>query len=321
MVLKPKSGHNLCTLKKHSYHIVNGYSITGDAPKKFIRVYRYGTGRKSSPKTWSLYIAKTGHKWYPIESVTEYLLNQLGCKLGLKMAESHLVYAGHQLRFLSKYFLKSKYQELVHGAEIFVGYLEDEDKVQKIELEGKAREVFTLDLVYKSMEKFCGDDTDGIYAEFIKMLIFDALIGNNDRHFYNWGIIRHTKSLEKPYFSPIYDTARGLFWNNPEKKIITLYNNPHNLAASLEKYSKNSRPKTGVDGNPNINHYELISHIYHNEVGITKANLKAMINEEALEQLLYCINVEFRHLLSTKRRFVISEYLKLRYNKIVSLFN
>jgi hypothetical protein len=284
-------------------------------------VYEYKTGRKSNPRSWPLYIAKTGHKWYPIESITEFLLNQLGCIMKLKMADSRLVYAGNQLRFLSKYFLKSKSQELVHGAEIFVGYLEDEDKVQQIEQQGKAREVFTMALVYKSMEKFCGEYTDAIYAEFVKMLIFDALIGNNDRHFYNWGIIRSTDLLEKPYFSPIYDTARGLFWNNPEKKIIALRNNPHNLSVSLEKYAKNSRPKTGIDGNPNVNHFQLVEYIYQNEIGLTKDELKALINEDLLEQLLYCINVDFRHLLSRPRRFVISEYLNLRYNKIVSLFN
>lgn len=66
---KPSICDHLVVLKKHQYHVVHGFSITGDAPKKFIRVYEYGSGKKDNPKTWSLYIAKTGHKWYPGERV------------------------------------------------------------------------------------------------------------------------------------------------------------------------------------------------------------------------------------------------------------
>ncbi|MBC8883138.1 hypothetical protein H9X57_06230 [Flavobacterium piscinae] len=51
------------------------------------------------------------------------------------------------------------------------------------------------------------------------MLLFDALTGNNDRHYYNWGVISHIKNEHKPYFSPVYDTARGLLWNDSDKKL------------------------------------------------------------------------------------------------------
>jgi hypothetical protein len=105
-------------VKKHQYKIVDGYTITGDAPKEFIRVYEYGKTRKSNPGKWPLYIAKTGHKWYPTESITEYLLNILGIKFGVEMAESKIAWIGGQLRFLSRYFLDSKDQELIHGADI-----------------------------------------------------------------------------------------------------------------------------------------------------------------------------------------------------------
>ncbi len=37
-------------LKRHQYFIVTGYSITGDAPKAFIRAYEYGLVRKKDSK-------------------------------------------------------------------------------------------------------------------------------------------------------------------------------------------------------------------------------------------------------------------------------
>jgi HipA-like C-terminal domain len=316
---KPLLCHNLQELKKGEYHVVQGYVITGDAPKKFIRLYEYGKCRKSITSSWPLYIAKTGHKWYPGESITEYLLNILGNKFGLIMANSRLVKAGNQIRFLSRYFLNPKKQELVHGAEIFAGYLEDEKIIQEIEEQQKAREYFTVQFVHSALTKYCGTHTEQIFSQFIKMLLYDAWVGNNDRHYYNWGIIRHLQSVEDPCFAPVYDTARGLFWNIAEKKIISLHNNPIALKEFLDKYSKNSRPKTGFDGNANINHFQLIEYLYTNEVGISKEEFKTLISQSRLDSFLQCIDKDFTYLLSEKRRNVIKECLKHRYNTIQSL--
>ena len=67
-------------IKHNDYFIDDTISVDGDAPKKFIGVYDYRllSGKhKANRKNWIHYIAKTGHKWYPIESVTELLLNRL----------------------------------------------------------------------------------------------------------------------------------------------------------------------------------------------------------------------------------------------------
>lgn len=90
-------------LRKGYYIVIEDKSVGGDAPKDFIKVYEYGTGLRSRPHTWTAYIAKVGHKWYPMESITEYLLNRIGEVLGLEMAFSRLMVAGEQIRFLSRY--------------------------------------------------------------------------------------------------------------------------------------------------------------------------------------------------------------------------
>ncbi len=85
---EPKSHKLIPTLKKHQYFIINEYSISGEAPKDFIKVYDYGKARKSNKRKWTLYIAKVRHRWYPNESITEYLLNRVGEKLEFNMAFS-----------------------------------------------------------------------------------------------------------------------------------------------------------------------------------------------------------------------------------------
>ena len=103
-------------IKKRDY-FVQEVTLTGDAPKRFISIYNYSGSnawRRKNKQHWTQYIAKTGHKWYPNESITEYLLNQLGTIFGIKMAESDLAIINNQLRFLSKYFFFFFKEELVH---------------------------------------------------------------------------------------------------------------------------------------------------------------------------------------------------------------
>lgn len=51
-------------------------------------------------------------------------------------------------------------------------------------------------------------------------LFIIALVGNNDCHFHSWSIVRLIRQSSLPYFSPVYDTARDLFWNDNEEKIV-----------------------------------------------------------------------------------------------------
>ena len=108
-------------MKCSNYFVDDSVTVDGDAPKKFVGIYDHqllGHKHKANRNNWIRYIAKTGHKWYPIESITELLLNRLGLIFGLNMAESRIAMMGGQLRFLSRYFLNPVKEELVHGADI-----------------------------------------------------------------------------------------------------------------------------------------------------------------------------------------------------------
>lgn len=114
---------NVPVIKRSNYFVDDTVSVDGDAPKKFIGIYNYQLldhKHKSNRKNWIRYIAKTGHKWYPTESITELLMNRLGVIFGLTMADSQIAMIGGQLRFLSRYFLHPAQEELVHGADIWL---------------------------------------------------------------------------------------------------------------------------------------------------------------------------------------------------------
>lgn len=307
------------TLKRNRYSVIDIF-VSGDAPKEVIKVYDYEEGKISKFRNWSIYIAKTGHKWYPYESITEFLLNKLGECLGLEMAASQLVNAGGQIRFLSKYFLK-KNQRLIHGADIFSGYIEDREFIEEIEEKKLAREMLSIQFAQEAISVLFPDHYEKIFKEFIRLLIFDAIVGNNDRHFYNWGIVRDIFLKEDPKFSPIYDTARGLYWNQSEQNIISLYNNVNSKSAFLSKYVNNSRPKIGWEGESNLNHFQLVKLIADNEFGISKNEVKFLISKESENKCLSYILQNCRGLFSKERETLIMECLQLRFRNLQKELN
>src|SRR5205085_5164216 len=124
--------------------------VSGDAPKDFLLIYNHGRKNKARMHEWPAYIAKVGHKLYPNESITEHLLTRIGQVLGMEMARSRLMWVRGQLRFLSEYFLREG-EMLVHGAEIFAGYLADKDFVEEVGEDRREREIFTFQVVDDSV--------------------------------------------------------------------------------------------------------------------------------------------------------------------------
>ncbi len=299
-------------LRKGYYYTVAGQAIAGDAPKDFIRAYTYGTANRSNPRKWPEYIAKVGHKWYPNESITEHLLTRIGQLLDLQMAESYLVSAHGQIRFLSRYFLERN-QNLVHGAEIFADYLKDEQFVEEVEQEGATQDMFTFQFIKEAIQEQFPDHARPILKGYTQMLAFDAIVGNNDRHHYNWGVVVHGHRRHEPYFSPIYDSARALFWNNEESKLEDIKKNPDSqrLPAFIARYVKNSRPKTGWDGINRPDHFALIQKIYQDYPDL-RSVMSGLCHEQLLQRIRETLNGEFGPLMSALRREIILLCLKRR---------
>jgi hypothetical protein len=313
-------GHIPCVKKKH-YRILANVSVGGDAPKELIRYYKYKQGKqqRSNPHSWDLYIAKTGHKWYPYESITEYLLNKIGSCFDLKMAEASLANINSQIRFLSRFFLLEKTQLLEHGAELYGGYLNDRDFVEHIEQENKARDFFTVSLTRNTFQYLYPRQSEDLFISFLKMLVFDAIIGNNDRHFYNWGIVKHIRDLHQPFFAPVFDTARALCWHTPEDKIEELSRNHHMRRAFLNKYIQNSRPKTGIESQTIKNHFDLIAALNKGAFDQTKSIIPDFINRTNQKKCNELLMDEMRYLMSEQRLQIVSDCLNLRFTRLFEI--
>lgn len=308
----------LTVVKSRDSIWIKDVTLTGDAPKGFVRIYEFernGKIRRNNPATWPLYIAKTGHKWYPIESITEHLLNRLGEVFGIRVAKSKLCVINGQLRFLSRYFLDVNKETLTHGAEIFAGFLEDQAFVESVEKAKLSRNFFTLQFVEMAVAKAFPQEKDTIMSDLVKLLLFDAMVGNNDRHFYNWAVIQSFDRRKTACFSPAYDTARGLFWNTSEEQLLMRVRQK-DVARYVKKYCDNSRPKLGWESVADLNHFNLVKEIFANEFYITHEEIRTLFRPEMIQTMQETINKEFSRLLSQERIMMINECLSYRYKTI-----
>lgn len=303
---------------RKKYYKVLTESVGGDAPKDVIRYYQYGKGRRENPKSWPKYIAKIGHKWYPNESITEHFFTIVGQSFGISIANSQLVYAEGYIRFLSEHF-HGEEQSLNHGANILSRYLSEKDTRWIDELDGQRLlkgEINIKDVIIALQDVF---PDERILDGFVDMLLFDCLTGNNDRHYYNWGVVTHIRNNQEPYFSPIYDTARGLYWNSNEKFILSLHNDTDDTQnRKIGKYVKNSVPKISIPNNKKCNHFQLIEYLKKHRY-IKEKHIARWTDDESLEQTLRILNKDFVKLFTLERRLIIEKILNLRFKTLKSI--
>lgn len=138
---------------------------------------------------------------------------------------------------------------------LFVDLKEEEhtDAIAYIKRDKKERkEFYTLNNIKK-----CLDELDkSLFYQFLSIIVFDALIGEQDRHEENWGII--TKNGEYK-ISPLYDNSCNLlreFYN--EKMAERFYKGEK----SFDAYVRRSKTLIYKEDGKQYKHFELIEYLY-----------------------------------------------------------
>ena len=298
-------------LREYSIQTVDFLSMAGDAPKDFITDSEYRPGHRTRQQQSESYIAKVGSKFYPNESITEQLITEIGQIYGLKIADSKLRVVDRQVRFMSRYFLNRKIEQLTHGAEIYEYSLGKENYAQISEKKTES-DFFTFEMTCEALRHLFPEHAEKIIKGYVEMLTFDALIGHNDRHPYNWGVIVPVQKARAPRFSPVYDTARALFWNIPEPRVRQMLTDEQ----QLEKYVRNCLAPIGCDKEPDVDFFRLIGLIWENFGGY-RNNIEKFLSYSPLELSCDMVDREFGPLFSKERSELIKRCLRVRQKKLL----
>jgi hypothetical protein len=294
-------------LRKYELEKVTFLSVMGDAPKDFSTDSGYRPGHRSKQQRKESFIAKVGSKFYPTESITEQLITRIGQTYKLTIADSKLRMLDGQVRFMSKYFLRRGLDQLTHGAEIFERCLGKEE-YRELQEKKKESEYFSFQMTCEAVQNAFPEHEVRIISKMVEMLTFDALIGHNDRHPYNWGVIVPVRKVGTPRFAPVYDTARALFWQNDEDYIRqALEDNSPKLA----KYIRKCVVPLGWDGETKVDFFRLIGLIW-SCYECYRPNIEKFLASPPLEKSIQCVDKEFGLLMSRNRRELIKKCLRRR---------
>jgi hypothetical protein len=286
-------------------------TISGDAPKDFTTDREYRPGYRSRQRPTDRFIAKVGSKYYPLESIIEQFITRIGQVFSLKIADSKLRIIEGQVRFLSKYFLRSG-EQLTHGAEIYE-YSLGKENYQELSDQKREAEFFTFQMTCETIHELFPDEARAIIARYVEMVTFDALIGHNDRHPYNWGVIVPIRKASRSRFAPVFDTARALFWNIPESRVVSMLSDSNAFKAYVSKCS----PPIGWDGRQKVGFFELIGLMW-SECAEYRAQIEKYLDGDLIEAVCAVLDREFGNLLSENRRELIRRCLHHRQETLVA---
>lgn len=155
-------------------------------------------------------------------------------------------------------------------------------------------------------------DTE-LFKGFLKIMLFDALIGEQDRHEENWGI---TERDGKYYISPLYDNGDSLL---REFKNINEAIKYYNKLKDFDAYINRSKTLIYKEDNHNkYKHFELIKYLYDSYPKYISEEIKKL-NNLSNEIISDIVNKIPDELLTDEHKKHIIKYLIKRRDILLSI--
>ena len=164
--------------------------------------------------------------------------------------------------------------------------------------------------------------------EFYKIVIFDILIGNSDRHHSNWAILARGIVYKTPedmfdvFFnysmSPLYDNGSSLCAYEDNNNLEIFFKDKMKFEALVNTKSKSA---IGWEDERPIRHFELLKKIKDNAYDGTiqyVEKIKTNINEEKIDKILSEFN---NNIISIDMKKLLKMYILERRKRILSIYD
>lgn len=172
---------------------------------------------------------------------------------------------------------------------------------------------YSLQMIEKSV-----DETT--FNSILLMVLFDALIGNSDRHPSNWGVIYTVDTFKGFYttFSPLYDNGSSLCAYEDSDNIDIFFKDKMKFDALINTKSKSA---IGWNNIRPIRHFELIEKIKENYYDKTEKYVKIInskITDESIQNILDDFSID---IINENMKRLIKKFILDRKNIILEIYN
>lgn len=164
--------------------------------------------------------------------------------------------------------------------------------------------------------------------EFYKIVIFDILIGNSDRHHSNWAILSKGTVYTTPEkvldilfnydICPLYDNGSSLCAYEDNNNLEIFFKDKMKFEALVNTKSKSA---IGWENERPIRHFELLKKIKDNAYELTVQyieKIKTNINEENIDKIL---NEFDNNIISIDMKKLLKMYLLERRKRMLEIYD
>lgn len=299
----------------------------------------YGTGGTrdktvvENPEDGCLYYFKTSLKKkvidYKYEFWSEVIASEIGEALGLDILHYDVAWKEDRLGCLSKSMIDPQKEELQEGYKWLTGFDAKYDTNDK--------DAYTFQVIERLLTtRF---NQEGFIKDMIEIIVFDSIIGNEDRHQENWSIIVTNRLVDRSSifrkrepvtetsysFAPIYDSGSSMGRELTDEKVSRMLRD----SIQFEAYVKRGQSEIHWAGERGkLKHLELIRRIsevgYKNTVQEIINSIRSRYNAGMISDIInnidVCLPAEHSLLLipQTRKEFLI-KLVSLRFNKLFEL--
>ncbi|WP_391206597.1 hypothetical protein [Psychrobacillus sp. L4] len=183
------------------------------------------------------------------EDITELIAADIGRLLQLKMMDVEIVTRKNRRGSLLKNIIPVGVMNEEGG--VLLSDVEDYDTLLETNLKG----IDLIDFGFSCIKQL--DFWVEIREQFIEMNFFDVLIGNQDRHPFNWMILFHNDGRRE--FSTIYDNGASLGFRFDDIQLMDYISKENKVV----KYIRSAKVKAGLFERKSVKAIDLIKYMKH----------------------------------------------------------
>lgn len=141
------------------------------------------------------------------EHISEKIAELLAEKIGLKSAHIDIGTYHDRIGCMS-YLINTNEEILVEGITLITRYYPAYDQDALLDYDNN--EYYSMEMIFKAVSEY------NLKEDLIKIMIFDSIIGNSDRHHSNWAILQEGTDTK---ICPLYDNGSSLCFCLSEEQI------------------------------------------------------------------------------------------------------